>query len=416
MNLKVNVNIKKIKIDKGVIKFSILKFLEIGITALTTLIVARKVGPREMGLSVEILLYITYANYLSLGLNQVIIKNYSRINQNGENDVKNFLTINMQYLILISIVNFVISYFVLGKPFFVFAAIISSSSLLRGFATSYFRVIFKISILNKNNLIYSFFLLLLTLFFVKTWYEYMLVWSISSIISISLYFLDGKKVFSSIMKNLMYIPSKENIIFNFSQGIKLAITSIITTFLLSSDRIVLTQREVPLELKGTYQLSDYISMAVYMVFTTVLFYYYPQLIQRIRENEKFRIVFYRKLQKSLFLLPLFLGIIFIFSRILATLFFDKYFGLEYYVTASSLMKINVVLISILSIFYIGLDKEIMFIKSLIPLMILYISCMIICIFYDNISLITIPILFSILLFFEFMKGMSHIKSLFNTQT
>lgn len=408
--------LEKISKEKGAIKFSTLKFLEITITALTTLIVARKVGPREMGLSVEILLYITYANYLSLGLNQVIIKNYSRIRKNGETDVRNFLTINMQYLLIISILNFAISYIILGKPFFILTSIISSSVLLRSFATSYFRVIFRIGVLNKNNLIYSFILLLLTLFFVSTWTDYMIVWSIALVISLSLYFLDGKKVFLSVLKNLSYIAPKKEVAFNFSEGIKLALTGLITTILLTSDRIVITQKIIPLELKGVYQLSDYISMAIYMVLTTVLFYYYPSLIERIRESEKFRINFYRKLRIIIYLIPLLVVIIFIFTKIAAVLFFNEYVGLEYYATASSFMKINVVLLSISSIFYIGLDKEMAYIKSLIPLIILYGLGIIICITYNGFSLIVIPLLFSILLLIDYILRMFHIKSILKKNT
>lgn len=411
----INGYIKNFLKEKGALKFSFLKFLEIGITALTTLIVARKVGPREMGLSVEILLYITYANYLSLGLNQVVIKNYSRIKLIGDLAVRNFLTINIQYLLLISVLNFLISYFILDYSFFVLTAIISSSVLIRSFATSYFRVVYRIGILNKNNLIYASILLFLTLFFVNRWKDYMIVWSVASVISLSLYFIDGRKVFIPILKNISYIAPKKEFIFNFSEGIKLAITGVITTLLLTSDRIIVAQKDISLELKGIYQLSDYISMAIYMVITTVLFYYYPFLIQSIRENAEFRINLYNKIRNTLYILPVLLFGIFLLSKIASIVFFDEYTGLEYYATASSFMKIIVVLLSMLSMFYIGLDKEMQYIKSLIPLMILYGLVIIVSIAINNVSLITIPLIFGSLLLIEFIRRMNHIKSILNTK-
>ena len=266
--------------------YSILKYLEIGITAFTTFLVAEKVGPVEMGKAVPLLLYITYANYLALGVNQVVIKNYSLIVKEG--NVVNFITINLQYILLVCLLNFIIAYLVIDETYFMVAALVSCAILLRGFFTSYFRVVYRIRILNKNNIIFSLILLIMVVFFVESWYDYMFWWAISIWICVGLYLVDGFNFFKKIFANIFKCPNISEIKYNLGEGAKLALMGAFTTVLLTADRFVLTHTDVSLAIKGSYQLADYAGMATYMVITTVIFYFYPKWIERLRNEEHFR--------------------------------------------------------------------------------------------------------------------------------
>ena len=125
---------------KSIINFSVLKFIALGLSSFSMIVLAKKIGPYQMGLAMPIFLYITYSNYLSLGVNQVMTKNYSRTK--GNSNILKFLTINLQIILFAFILNLFISYFIFSKQFFYISAI-SSIIMLRGYFSSYFRVINK---------------------------------------------------------------------------------------------------------------------------------------------------------------------------------------------------------------------------------------------------------------------------------
>src|SRR5690606_31035056 len=118
------------------------------------------------------------------------------------------------------------------------------------------------------------------------------------------------RFFNNVFRHLKNIPSKEEVKFNFSEGIKLALTGVITTILLTCDRFVINHLKIPVELKGTFQLADYLGMAVYMVFTTVIFYFYSKWIQKIRDDKHFANKYLTYCGYSIFLSPIILLIIY----------------------------------------------------------------------------------------------------------
>lgn len=395
---------------KKAIWFSLLKYVEIGISALTIFYVAKKIGPIEMGKSIATLLYITYANYLSLGLNQVIVKNYSRI---GKDKIKNFITINIQYLLLVSLLNFGLAYIFLGLEYFMVVAVVSSGTLIRSFFSSYFRAIFRIEILNKNSLLFSILLLVFVISFVNTWYEYMFYWAIAMWLSIVLYILDDKLFFIKIFKRLLYVPEKAQVLYNFYEGVKLATTGIIITILLTADRFVINKLDFSLSIKGSYQLAEYVSMAIYMIITTIIFYFYPKWIERIRNCNNFRKKYLKYLIISFFVAPFLLGIIYLVGILFSTLVFNEYIGLSNLVLFTSMLKLSVILLSSCSLFYIGLDKEFKYIKSMIPLIIISILLIILFLYFYNPPIYIIPLSFSLLIIVEFLRRIKHISSEIN---
>ena len=396
-----------IKILKSeVFKFSILKYFEIIITAFISFFVAKIIGPSEMGKSIPIFLFITYSNFLVLGVNSALVKNYSRMK--SKLDSLNFITINFQFIIFASFLTFILSYLLIETDYFLFTALISSGVLLKSFFTAYFRVKNRILILNKNNIIFSILFLLSTVLFVEDLYQYIISWSLCLWISNLLYFFDSRIFFATILKRICLIPSKINLIFNLTEGIKLAAFGIIITLLLSTDRFIIENLNIVNETKGSYQLADFISMGIFVLITTVSFYYYPAWIERIRNEKNFRELFFKRVKISFVFFPLLILVIYLAGGILINLFFAEYENLLKYVILTSILKILVSYLSIISIFFLSFNEEIVLIKSMIPLLVLYFLTILI--FYTyTINIIFVPLTLSFWLLIDLIRKVHFVK-------
>ena len=403
----------KIKKQGGVIVFTVLKYFELAVSAITTFFVAKKIGPTELGHSITVLLYITYSNYLSLGLNQALMKNISKFST--ELQIKEFITANLQYILLACCLNITICYFVINEPFMFFTILISCGVLLRGFFSSYFRSIYKIRVLNINNTLFSISLLGLVFLYVNTWYEYMVYWAISIWGCLLLYFVSDYIFFIQIVKGSFKKISIEQLKFNLSEGVKLAITGIITTFLLTTDRIVISHKDYPIEVKGTYQLADYFGTSFYMFVTTIFFYYYPKWIEKIRNDTSFRKKMMEYVKKTMYLPPLFALIFFLIAKLSVYLFFHDYNELEYMVIGSVLLKSFVIINSLFSIYFIGIDKENEYIKQTFPACVLFLCLGVSFYLGKNINIFIIAFTFPCLLFLEDYRRLKYIKNKYDVE-
>ena len=389
--------IDKLSKNKSVVFFSLLKYLEIGITSFTTILLATKLSPSQLGISIPIFLYITYANYLSLGINQVILKNYSRY----ENDEvkEDFIKINLQFLIVACIINVVLSVSVLDFKFAILAAIISSGNLMKSYFMSYFRVTNNIRVLNKNNIIFALFMLLGTYFFVVNLIQYLIIWSLGVLLTFVLYFTSDLNFYKNIIKKLKNIPSKIQIISHLKEGLKLALSGVLATILLTSDRFIINNINSNIELKGAYQLADFIGTGYYLVLTTIVFYFYPTIIKKLRNEISFRDQYIKYLLLSICVLPIMLVLVFGISYYLAPLFFPKYSNLEIYITTNIFLKSCILVVSMLAILYTAKDEEMKYIKSMF-LVIVSLFILFLCNSYFPLQyIVTIPIIMSIVLLF-----------------
>lgn len=385
---------------KSVFWFSILKFLEVIVTSLTTFLVAKKIGPSEMGKAMPILLFITYGTYLSLGVNQVLLKNYSRVEAEGKS--YDLVKVNFQYLTIVSFVSVMVSYIFINPSYAIYAAIISICTLFRSFFMSYFRVVLRMDVLNKNNLVFSLLFLLFTLFFVETLRDYLFFWACSLTISLIFYFLDSRKFFSRIFKNILVLPEKQQVIYNLSEGAKLAATGLVTTILLTSDRFIINNLSISLQMKGAYQLADYVGTAYYMFFTTIIFYYYPQLISRLRVDKIFRNTYLKYLKVCGTMIPVLLIIIYFLAKFVASRIFPEYVDLEVFVVTSVFIKSGVILVSSFSTYYIAINRENKYLFSTLPLLAAYLSAGIFYVYLHTYELIYIPLTLGVLLMSHFL--------------
>ena len=400
--------IQKLKENKGVIVFSVLKYFELAVSAFTTFFVAKKIGPVELGYSIPVLLYITYSSYLSLGLNQALLKNRSRFTNDFQ--IKEFITANLQYLLFACFINILICITVIDKPYSLFTGLISCGLLIRGFFSSYFRSIYRVGVLNINNTLFSIMLLVLVFLYVNTWYQYVLFWSISIWVCVFLYFISDYKYLLIIIKNIFGRISKEQLIFNLSEGIKLAITGFITTFLLTADRVIINHKDYPIEVKGTYQLADYFGVSFYMFVTTIFFYFYPKWIERIRNEMLFRKKMIEYVGNSMYIVPLFAIFFFFIAKAAEIFVFSEYKGLEYMVVCSVLLKSYVIINSIFSTYFVGIDQEKEYIKLTIPICVIFACLGVFFYLKQNINILVIASTFAILLFLEVFRRLKYIKN------
>ncbi|NRF39197.1 lipopolysaccharide biosynthesis protein [Pedobacter foliorum] len=392
---------------RGALWFSLFKYLEIGITAITTFMVAKKIGPGEMGKSIPILLFVTYSNYLSLGVNQVIVKNYSRYTDKDQ--IFGFIKVNLQYMILISFISFSFSYFLVDKNFFIVASLVSIGTLLRTFFTAYYRSIDKIWVLNKNELIFSILFLFFTFTLVHDLKDYFNYWWICLWICLLLYFLDDIRFFTKIFKEIFIFPRKELLIYNIKEGVKLAATGFVATILLTADRFVINRLNISLEAKGSYQLADYCGTAYYLIVTTVVFYFYPKIIAKLRTDINFRKTYLRYLKYAIASIPVILILVFFSIKLFSYLFFPEYNNLDYFSTLSVCLKSGVVLISSLSMYYIAIDREVYYLKS----MLLPLGCYVLLggffIYLNSVNVFWVPAGFSLILFLEFLRKLIYFE-------
>jgi len=385
--------------NKGVIVFSIFKYLEIGITALTTFVLAKKIGEQGLGKALPVLLFITYANYFSLGVNQVILKNYSTY----EDDLANkFLLLNFQYLSFISFLVFLLSFSIIDFKYFIFVSIIAIGNIFRSYFMTYYRVKERSIILNKNNLIFSLLLFTFIVIFTNTLKEYLFFWSISISISIVLYLCDDLKYFLKLFRSFFTFPDVSFLKKNILEGIRLAMIGFVSTILLTIDRFIINDESIDLAIKGSYQLSDFVGTAYYMVLTTIIFYFYPKLIAYLREDDNAKKHFLKYIKLALKIFPIVIVIAFFSAIIIQKFVFPEYQNLPYFISSIICLKSLILISTSFSMYYISGNQELKYLKSMIILISGVVFISVIIKFYFTNYIIYIPNIISFLILIEIL--------------
>ena len=339
----------------GAAYYTLFKYLEIIISGLVMLFLAKKIGPDEMGKSISSMLYITYSSYLAFGMNSLIVKNYSRVSDDSSR--LNFLTLNLQYFSVVCILNIGLCYLVLGQYYFIQVALISNINLFRSFYMAYYRVVNRVSMLNVNNIVFSVFLLIGVLFFTSSWKEYLVVWLLASFLCMIIYIFADFVVSSKLAKNIFSKPDLEFFLKNMKEGLKLAVVGVISTVFTTGDRFFINKLDLDLELKGTYQFADNIGMVIYVGLSSVVFYYTPTWIERVRNDERFVRILNRYSNIGLLLLaPLSICSYFI-SKLIRIQWYPEFVGLEFFVFFVVILKLLVIINGFHSLIFMGKDKE-----------------------------------------------------------
>ena len=361
------------------------------------LVIAKLIGPAEMGKSITSLLYITYSAYLSLGLNSVIVKNFKILK--NKNEQINFLTINFQLLTLLSCLNFFITYYIFSIEFFFLISIISIGTLFRSFFSSYFRVIDKTYVLNINNILLSLLLIFATLLFVNNWNDYLYVWALVILTNLLSYFLFDLKTFSLVLKKSFSIPKKSIIIINTQEGLRLSLLAVLSTIYLSADRLIINNMDISNDLKGSNQLADNFSTAIFIGVSALIFYFTPNWINNIKNDFSYSNNLFKIANFSFFIVPVLSFITFLIGYIVELYWFTEYVSLSNFVFISTFLKLLILFSGIESLIFIALDKEIKYFKINIPSLFLVVLTFIYFNFYetDQNKILLVPVILSLII-------------------
>ena len=361
------------------------------------LMIAKLIGPAEMGKSITSLLYITYSAYLSLGLNTVIVKNFKTLK--NKNEQINFLTINFQLLTLLSCLNFFITYYIFSKEIFFLISIISIGTLFRSFFSSYFRVIDKTYVLNINNILLSLLLIFATLLCVNNWNDYLYVWALVILTNLLSYFLFDLKTFSLVLKKSFSLPKKSIIIINTQEGLRLSLLAVLSTIYLSADRFIINNMDISNDLKGSYQLADNFSTAIFIGVSALIFYFTPNWINNIKNDFSYSNNLFKIANFSFFIVPVLSFITFLIGYIVELYWFTEYVSLSNFVFISTFLKLLILVSGIESLIFIALDKEIKYFKINIPSLFLVVLTSIYFNFYetDQNKILLVPVILSLII-------------------
>ncbi len=363
----------KIRSNLGVISYTSLKYVEIILMAGTMLLLAKKIGPSEMGKSIASLLFITYSSYLALGMNTLVVKNFRQLPTKNEKIM--FLSLNIQYFLVVSCILFILSYFFLELDIFHLVSFIAIANLFRSYFMAYFRVKNKTWVLNLNNILFSILLLSGVVLFVKSWRDYLVFWGISVWVCLFLYAVLDVSMFVAVLKKVIKKPNKGVLLRNLAEGIKLAAISLISTLLTTSARIVIKNLDIDSSVKGSYQFADNIGMAVFVGISSVVFYFTPTWISSIKKDKKFGLKILKVMDYSLFLLVPLLVIASLVAYFFRVTWYDEYLYLEYYIVVIIAVKLLVLLNGLSVFIYMGVDEEHKYIKfMLFPLSIVFVLC------------------------------------------
>lgn len=383
-------------IEKDALLFSLLKYIEIIFTALTNIILANNIGAEEMGYSIPIFLFITYSNYLCLGVNQVITKYYYRYS-GEEKDI--LLNVSFVFICMVSMITVILSYIVLEKHMLL-SGLISCLIFFRTFCLSYFRLVRRMIAININSIIFAALFFLGTLLCVKNLRDYLLIWLISSLISGIIYIVMDRYFFFKRIKSLMKKINTIYLRMLLFEGVKLSSISILFTLLLTVDKFFINKYDMANSLKGSYQLADNICTGVYIILTTVAFYYYPVWLVRLRDDFDFRVKYFKYLNLYVFIIPIISFFIAILSYYISPVLFPEFNQLWILIFILFMYKQYVLIISFYSSYYIANDIERLFFVF-IGILLMTIFMLNLMVFNLNLSFYIIPIL-SIMIFIIFI--------------
>lgn len=345
--------------------FTLLKYVEYVISAYLFFSIARVVSPSEYGTSSSSFLIVTYSSFIVLGVNQVLVKWYSKSNSHL---FRIFLIrYTIFYNFIFSILSFILISLVSGKDYGLSISIICSFRLLIECIVTIFRVKNRTLLINVIYIFTSLTFLFLYKLLVINMVTFFEVWSYSIILglifSIILYIVKESKT-----KSITYNKFKYYLVINnsrlFYDGLKLTLISIISTLILSIDRILFINiYDLPKKELGNIQLADNISNVINLGFGSILFVITPKVISSIYKKKIIDQNFYLKGYAVFFIIFLFLIIFYFPLLCLVNYIFPNYKLISYPLfiyTTIKLLNLSLFMPSILSMVY---SKENLYLKT-----------------------------------------------------
>lgn len=349
--------------NKKYVFYSLLKYIEYAINAFIFIFIARLVTPAEYGGASNAFLTITYSGFLLFGINQVIVKWYSR---SIDPNLNNFLIrYTFAYTVSLCLLIFVLIFFSSSYRIQLFVASIACFKIIIECFVTVFRVRGKVLLINTIYLSAALSFLLLFLFYVKDIHDFFASWALSSffgmIYAAGLYLLNEK---SSHLKMKYFVTFfKRNIFLLIRDGWKFTVIAVLSTLFITVDRIfAIYVYEMPKELLGNIQISDNISNMLSLGLTSVLFVVTPNFIAKVYNKTLASSTFYKQGLRLLVLL-LFVIIVFYYPGVLVVkMILPKYAYLDYLLAIYILMKAINVFLFVPNILAVAASRESTYIR------------------------------------------------------
>jgi hypothetical protein len=267
-----------ITFNNQVLVYSTLKYLEYGVTALLTLLLASRIPANEYGSSAFYFVLISYLQFASLGTNQVLTKWYSiYLDQNKRDETINicfWTTIIVGFLVLFSLS-------VTFNIMFIYTGLIATGKLLFESIINILRVQQRLKLINFLTGSYTLLFFFLVYFkgdSIKTYFQ---IWALVYIlILIPSYLLLGIKKVS--LK--LYLKSFNQIILFYKDGLLMLLINFVTLFFTTIDRYFLKIYEVEKSLIGSVQLADTVSTGATLLISSALFILLPKFYELVKKQ------------------------------------------------------------------------------------------------------------------------------------
>lgn len=325
---------------------------------IASIILGSNLGPKELALLMPVQLVVSYSSYLTLGTNRSYIKNFARFKYKRNLDV--FSLINFQVSLSAIVVGTVILYF-LNFAWDVFLPLIClmAYTVLKNYFYAFFRMNNKLWQLNVNGVLYGGGMLV-SAYLATGFLEYLYYWSYTVLILILIFLLsydvkNYRRIFTKQKKSLYN--------FTFSQSLRLSIFAISNTVLITFDRVLIETTDIiSLESKGSYQLAEMIGQAGFIALSSIVFYYDPIWIDKLRKSDLFARKFRTNSDLSLFLIILAISFSYLFMRYVKPVWFDSYTDLSRFIYFITSMKILVLSINFKRIYLLTFNLELQYAK------------------------------------------------------
>lgn len=353
--------LKKFNVKYGI--FTVLKYIEFAMTAFVTFSVSNLVTPLEYGEATTAFLTITYALFGSLGINQVLLKWHSI---HEKLVVRNFLLqYNLLYSMASALILAPIIYFVLNSlDYRFYVVMICVLKLVQDSIVNINRVSENIYTINIIYLSYSICFFLLYVFCVIDMASFFEMWCYSLVVSVTTGMVSltrFKNIFRKVNVFSFYLRQYFKRLL--TDGVKLAFVAFITPWFLTIDRLILINfTDVNKSQIGTIQLSDNISSVFTIFFSSIIFIFSPQIIEKLNSGEWTINFIYRKGLTYLVATLVFVLVSLFPLNLITDRFFSQYQNLSYMLSFYLIVKTISIFTVIPNLICLAYSRETLYIK------------------------------------------------------
>ncbi|RTE86063.1 MULTISPECIES: hypothetical protein [Gammaproteobacteria] len=270
----------------NVFLFSIFKYLEIIILGLSNLILAETLGPAQLGQLMPVIIFITYSNYTVFGAPQLILKYWSR--KKSPKTQASLMSASVKLLVFGSVGTWLLALIVIESSYILKVTLVSILTFFASYLSAKLRVEYRLLPVNLAHVLTSFTLLLLIYLFVTDIESYLVSLLVAKAVMLLIYVYFDFSFFISSLKQLFKKLHLKLFMAYLISAVLMTLNGLIISLILVMDRLVIQSWRVSEEILGVYQLADTISMFGYLLLTTVFFYFYPFILQKVRESKAFR--------------------------------------------------------------------------------------------------------------------------------